>query len=136
MPKRVGSRSRPLGSPASRIAWSAAPAANFVCRPQYCQSSARSPSAVTSQSRTSAEILVGNREASNTVVRPTPDLPATRFFQSSSTVTPSGVTQPTPVTTTLRLPAAIRLPSSGFAAVAAHQSGRTSGCPASSRPTS
>jgi hypothetical protein len=48
------------------------------------------------------------------------------------------VTQPTPVTTTLRLPAVIRSPSSRFAgrSVTTHQSGRTSGRPASSRPTS
>jgi len=41
------------------------------------------------------------------VVIPTPDLPATRFFQSSSTPSPRGVTHPMPVTTTRRLPGSI-----------------------------
>ena len=89
------------------MACNAAPAANRVWRPQNCQSFASSPSSLMSQLRTSAEILVGNREASKTVVMPTPDAPAIRFFQSSSTRTPSGVTSPIPVMTTLRLPATI-----------------------------
>jgi len=40
------------------------------------------------------------REASNLVIGPAPDMPARRQDQLSSTVFPTGVTSPRPVTTT------------------------------------
>ena len=107
MPNRVGSAGRPCRKPASVIACNAAPAANRVCRPQNDQAAGSCPSSAMSQPRTSAEIFVGNFEASKIVVRPTPEAPATRFFQSCSTRVPSGVMQPMPVITTRRLPEAI-----------------------------
>src|SRR5438067_3247084 len=41
-----------------------------------------------------------NSLASNCVIGPTPDTPAVRFCQKSSTVKPIGLTSPSPVTTT------------------------------------
>jgi hypothetical protein len=51
---------------------------------------------------TSAAMRVGNAEASNFVMGPTPVLPWTRLSQASRTVFPTGETMPSPVTTTLR----------------------------------
>ena len=57
-----------------------------------------------SKSLTSHAKCVLNKEASNLVIGPAPDLPASRFFQVSSVELPSGVSAPKPVTTTrLRL---------------------------------
>src|SRR4051794_10468320 len=42
----------------------------------------------------------GRFDGSKLVIGATPDRPATRFVQSSAAVRPSGVTAPTPVTTT------------------------------------
>ena len=73
-----------------------------------------SPSSVMFQFRTSAEIFVGKRDASKTVVWPTPEAPRIRFFQSSSTLTPSGVMHPIPVITTRRRSATIQTPSTSL----------------------
>src|SRR5580704_19797271 len=51
---------------------------------------------------TSAAIWQANSEASNCVIFPTPLLPASRFFRTSSVVLPTPQTRPIPVTTTLR----------------------------------
>src|ERR1019366_5147175 len=54
------------------------------------------------KSFTSPAIRTGNPEVSKRVIRPIPDRPAIRASQFLSTPTPSGVTSPTPVTTTRR----------------------------------
>ena len=51
----------------ARLSWRR-PAANLVCRPRSFQTSGSSPTSLTSQLRTSAEILVGKLLASKTVV--------------------------------------------------------------------
>src|SRR5688572_33019706 len=51
---------------------------------------------------TSAAMRVGNAEASNLVMGPTPLTPASRFFHASGAPIPTGDTTPSPVTTTLR----------------------------------
>src|SRR3972149_4312461 len=89
-------------TPDSSIACFAAPSANFVCRPRFSHFAASSPTFATDQSFTSAAIRVGKLLASKSVVGPTPDVASLRFAHSSGTVVPSGVTQPTPVTTTRR----------------------------------
>ena len=50
---------------------------------------------------TSAAIVVGRRDASNAVIGPTPDRPASSAAQVLSRSSPSGVTAPMPVITTL-----------------------------------
>jgi hypothetical protein len=52
---------------------------------------------------TSAAIVVEKSDGSNFVIRPTPDLPARIASQVEPTPIPSGVTAPSPVTTTLRI---------------------------------
>src|SRR5580693_8792885 len=56
---------------------------------------------VTSKPFTSAAMRTGQGAASNRVMGPTPDSPATTRFQLSSTLSPSGLAVPNPVTTTL-----------------------------------
>src|SRR5688572_23408527 len=56
-----------------------------------------------SNSLTSAAIWTGRFEASNRVIRPTPETPAVRLRQKSETLLPIGVTAPSPVTTTRSL---------------------------------
>src|SRR3979490_2358791 len=51
---------------------------------------------------TSAAIWQAWLDASNCAMRPTPLLPASRFFHTSSVVFPTPQTRPMPVTTTLR----------------------------------
>src|SRR4051812_29253883 len=51
---------------------------------------------------TSAAMRVGNADASNFVMGPTPLTPARTFSQAWATVFPTGETRPSPVTTTLR----------------------------------
>src|SRR6185369_472562 len=55
-----------------------------------------------SQPLTSEEMRVGNLLASKCVVWPTPESPRSRACHIVSTVCPSGVIQPVPVTTTRR----------------------------------
>src|SRR3984957_17915031 len=68
------------------------------------------------KSRPSPAMRAGNSEASKRVISPIPDRPAIRASQFFSTPTPSGVTRPTPVTTTrrssIRLIRALHPPSS------------------------
>src|SRR5436190_23685682 len=87
-------------TPDSAMACVAAPAANFVCRPRIFHATGSRPAFETSQFLTSAEIFVGNLLASKIVVRPTPDFPSLSPDQTSSTLCPMGLTEPTPVTTT------------------------------------
>src|SRR3954467_10101745 len=55
-----------------------------------------------SQSRTSPPIWLANPLGSKSATRRMPDLPATRLAQNASTLWPSDVTTPRPVTTTRR----------------------------------
>ncbi len=52
---------------------------------------------------TSAAMRVGKSDASNFVMGPTPDFPASAASHVGATPTPSGETAPSPVTTTLRM---------------------------------
>ena len=74
-----------------------------MCRPRFSHFAASSPTSATDQFFTSAAIRVGKLLASKSVVGPTPDFASLRLAHNSGTVVPSGVTQPTPVTTTRRL---------------------------------
>ena len=56
-----------------------------------------------SKSRTSPAMRVGNVLASKCVTGPMPLLPARMFFHAVATSLPTGLTMPSPVTTTRRL---------------------------------
>ena len=90
-------------NPESAMASSATTTPNCVNR-SIRRASLRSRTSLGSKSLTSHAKCVLNKEASNLVIGPAPDLPASRFFQVSSAELPSGVSAPKPVTTTrLRL---------------------------------
>src|SRR3972149_2494702 len=57
---------------------------------------------VGSKSRTSAAICVSSPAGSQAVMRPTPERPSIMAFQNLSTPMPTGLTTPSPVTTTRR----------------------------------
>src|SRR4051812_13054636 len=81
--------------------------ANSVCRGWCRHLAGSSPTSAIVQFLTSAAIRTGNRLASNSVSRPTPDRPAVSLSQTVCTSDPNGVTQPRPVMTTrLRIIAA------------------------------
>jgi hypothetical protein len=64
----------------------------------------RSIHCVGSKSFSSQAKWTGNSEASNCWISAAPDSPATRFDHDVSTSFPSGVTMPSPVTTTRLFP--------------------------------
>src|SRR5690606_28734460 len=66
------------------------------------RASLRSRCACGSKSLTSPATRDSNSEASKRVIGPVPEQPATAFCQDDSASRPSGVTMPTPVTTTRR----------------------------------
>ena len=101
-PNRGGSTRSPL-MPASRTASVAAAMAKVTLRPHDWNRRASPTQSESRKFRTSAAIFVGNREASKCVIRPMP-LPEWRStFHIASTLLPTGVTTPMPVTTTRRL---------------------------------
>src|SRR5512147_2159750 len=67
-----------------------------------CRASFAGRCAATSKPFTSPAIWQAKAAASKRVIRPIPDLPATRLLHASSTVFPTGQMMPSPVTTTLR----------------------------------
>ncbi len=91
------------GSFASAIASRAATKANCVKR-SIRRASLRPISSSGLKSLTSAAMRASKRPASKAVIGATPDSPAIRRLQNSSRVLPTGVTAPSPVTTTRRRP--------------------------------
>ena len=96
-----GALSFVMSSFASLIAWPAVAIANCANRSARF-ASLRSMYARGSKSWTSPAIRVSRSFASNRVIGPMPLLPAVRPAQDVSTVAPSGVIIPRPVTTTRR----------------------------------
>src|SRR5688572_21953371 len=102
MPTRSRSSSAP-SNPAARQAWRQAASANCVFRPE----SRCGPTSPTWSAKRkfliSALNVVGNVEASKSVVRSIPDSPASRRLHTPSMSWPIGVIQPIPVMTTRRM---------------------------------
>src|SRR5579863_122060 len=92
------------------MASSAAAMAKWMKRPIFL-TSFLSMNRKGSKSRTSAAIWQAYCDASKWVMRPTPLLPASRFFHVASVVLPTPLIRPMPVTTTRRgkLLAALRV---------------------------
>ena len=85
---------------ASAIAILAAATANWAFL-SICLTVFLSPTNVSaSKFFTSPAIFTGNSEASNSVIKPTPDTPFNKFSQNVDTPIPTGDTTPNPVTTT------------------------------------
>ena len=89
------------GRPAWSMAWRVATSAIWVVR-SLRRISLRSSTVEGSKSSTSPAMVQGTRDASKLAMVRTPDSPATSRVQNSSTLVPSGVTAPMPVTTTRR----------------------------------
>src|SRR5437867_4439961 len=87
--------------PASCTASSAAPTVYWMKMSIFFKS-LRSMKRSGSKSRTSPATRAGRAEASKRVIGPMPERPATRLSQFASMPVPSGVTRPSPVTTTRR----------------------------------
>src|SRR5438552_3965146 len=99
-PVRSGAASG-SGRPASSTASSAAPTVYWMKMSIFFKS-LRSMKRSGSKSRTSPATRAGRAEASKRVIGPMPERPATRLSQFASMPVPSGVTRPSPVTTTRR----------------------------------
>ncbi len=92
-----------MSSPESASAWRAA--ARIICAKRSMRRAClRSIQSVGSKSFSSQAKCTGNSLASNCWIGAAPDSPAIRFAHEVSTSLPSGVTMPSPVTTTRLLP--------------------------------
>src|SRR5688500_1937626 len=101
-PKRSGSTpSRCSSSPASRMACTAVPMANWLKR-SVRFTSLRSMYSPGSKSFTSQAKRTSNSDASNCVMGPAPLRPPSRAVQELWTSSPTGVIRPVPVITTRR----------------------------------
>src|ERR1700678_1952790 len=90
-----------MSSPACATANSEAASANWMNRPIFLIS-LRSIKSSGTKSLTSPAMRQLKPLASKSVIGPMPDCPCSRAFQVMSVPTPTGLTKPTPVTTTRR----------------------------------
>ena len=91
-----------MSMPESASAWRAA--ATIICAKRSIFRALRlSIQSVGSKSFSSQANFTGKSDASKSVIGPAPLSPAQRLFQKLSGSGPSGVTAPSPVTTTLRV---------------------------------